>query len=161
MRPLLPAQMLPACDLQAVLPECSQLPENVCETHELLQRVPGEHLCSQVRCSGSSLRCSSSGHLCGSVCAQVRSGSSLCSGLCGSGSGHLRGSVCAQMRSGSRLCSGLCGSGHVCGSVCAQVRSGSRKLRRSVRSGSSEVLRYALPDQVLQCGSLRSRSLDL
>ena len=29
--PLLSAQMLPACDLQAVLPECSQLPENVCQ----------------------------------------------------------------------------------------------------------------------------------
>jgi hypothetical protein len=174
-RPLLSAQVLPACDLQAVLPECSQLPENVRETHELLQPLHGGQLCSLVRSSGgcglrSGLCRTGSGHVRGSVCAQVRSGSrshvrcSLCSGLC-TGSGHVCGSVCAQVRSGSHvrcsLCSGLCtGPGHVRSSVCAQVRSGSRKLRRSLCSGSGEVLRHRLRQEVL-CRSLRSRPLDL
>ena len=132
--------MLPACDLQAVLPECSQLPENVCETHELLQLLPGEHLRSQVWPG----RCDVRG-----------SGSRLCPGLC-TGC-DMCGSVCAQVRSGSdmrcSLCSGLCsGSGELRCSLCTR----SRKLRCSLRS-RCQVLR----DEVLQRGSLRSGSLDL
>jgi hypothetical protein len=155
--------MLPACDLQAVLPECSQLSTHLRQAARLLQHRTGEHLRSQVLCSGSRP----------GSCLVCGSGSGLCSGsrdVRGSGSGHVCGSVCAQVRSGSRsdVRTGSrdlrgSGSGHVCGSVCAQVRSGSRsrELRRSLCSGCAEVLRYALPDQVLQCGSLRSGSLDL
>src|SRR5580765_2302881 len=111
--------MLPACDLQAVLPECSQLPENVCETHELLQRLPRQHVCSQVRSGGCEL-CSSGCVCSGCVCSGF--GSRVCRSLC-SGRCHLCRSVCAQVRSGLRrsLWSGCC---HVCGSVCAQVLPG-------------------------------------
>jgi hypothetical protein len=154
--------MLPACDLQAELPQRLQLPTILCETVRLLQFGSRVDLCSQVcrsgsrvvRGSGSGL-CSGSGHVCSSLCAQVRSGSrdvrGSGSGLC-SGSRNVRGS-------GSGLCSG---SGHVCGSVCAQVRSGSGLVRCSLCSGSGEVLRHRLcVQQVLQCRSLRSGSLDL
>jgi hypothetical protein len=143
--------MLPACDLQAVLPECSQLSTHLRQAARLLQHRTGEHLRSQVLCSGAS---PGSCFVCGP----------------GPGSGHVRGSVCAQVRSGSRTdlrpgSGDMCGSGsgHVCGSVCAQVRSGSRsrELRRSLCSGCAEVLRYPFPGPLLQCGSLRSGSLDL
>lgn len=133
-----------------MLPECSQLPADLCETPRLLQHLPGEYLRPQV---------------CGSRACELCRSRGLCTGLCCSGSGHLRGSVCAQVRSGSGLCPG---SGHVCGSLCAQVRSGSGhvrcslcrslcrsgsgELRCSLCSGSGEVLRHRLlQDQVLQC----------
>jgi len=156
--------MLPACDLQAELPQRLQLPTIVCETVRLLQFSSRFDLCSQVLPGSRELRgpglCSGSGHVCGSLCAQVRSGS-----------GHVRCSLCSGSRDlrGSGLCSG---SGHVCGSLCAQVRSGSGHVRCSlctgsghVRcslcSGSGEVLRHRLRHQVLQCRSLRSCTLDL
>jgi hypothetical protein len=110
--------MLPACNLQAVLPQRLQLPTILCETVRLLHFGTRVNLCSQVL----------------------------------PGSRDVRGS-------GSGLCSG---SGHVCGSVCAQVRSGSGLVRCSLCSGSGEVLRHRLcVQQVLQCRSLRSGSLDL
>ena len=89
----------------------------------------------------------------------------LCSGsreLRSSGSGHVRCSLCAQVLPGSRdLCSS--GSGHLRCSLCAQVLPGSRDVRGSdlCGSGSGEVLRHRLRDQVLHCRSLRSCTLDL
>jgi hypothetical protein len=171
--------MLPACDLQADLSQDLQLSTFVRETPGLLQFSSLRRLRSEVRCTGSGqLRCS----LCSGLCPEVRcSGSgqlrcSLCPGLCPevrcSGSGHVRCS----------LCSGLCpevrcsGSGHVRCSVCSGLCcTGSGDLRRSLcsRTGSGQVLRLALPVevlrqrqerlryQVLQCRSLRSCSLDL
>jgi hypothetical protein len=147
--------VLPACDLQAVLPECSQLPADVCETPGLLQWLPDQHVRSQVLRSrtGPRVVCGSRRDLC--------PGSGLCTGprdvrcsLCSevrSGSGSdLRGSVCSEVR-----CSG---SGHLRRSL----RSGAGELRCSLRSGCGEVLRHRLlQDPLLQCGSLRSRALDL
>jgi hypothetical protein len=161
-RPDLSAQVLPACDLQAVMPERLQLPADLRQAHVL----PRAELCSQVctrsgvvrrsLCSRSGSRdlrrsvCSGSGDVCCSLCSQVRSGS-----------GDMRRSVRSQVRSGpGDLCRSVCSrSGDVRRSVCS--RSGSGVLRRSVRSGSGQVLRYGLPDQVLQCRSLRSGALDL
>ena len=91
--------MLPACDLQAELPQRLQLPTIVCETVRLLQFSSRFDLCSQVLPGSRELRgpglCSGSGHVCGSLCAQVRSGSGhvRCS-LC-TGSGHVRCSLCS------------------------------------------------------------------
>ena len=66
------------------------------------------------------------------------------------------------------LCSGSrelrsSGSGHVRCSLCSQVLPGSRDVRGSdlCGSGSGEVLRHRLRDQVLHCRSLRSCTLDL
>jgi hypothetical protein len=145
--------MLPACDLQAELPQRLQLSTIVCETVRLLHFSTRFDVCSEMCCSGS-------GDLCGSVCC--------------TGSRDLRGSLCSQVCSRSRdlrgsggeLCSGSgdvrgSGSGHVCGSLCSQVRSGSGLVRCSLCSGSGEVLRHRLRDQVLQCRSLRSGTLDL
>jgi hypothetical protein len=147
--------MLPACDLQADMPQRLQLPKNLCETVRMLQ-------CSSrfVLCSGSrELRSSGSGHVRCSLCAQVLPGSR---DLCSSGSGHLRCSLCAQVLPGSRHVRGS-GSGHVRCSLCSQVLPGSRDVRGSdlCGSGSGEVLRHRLRDQVLHCRSLRSCTLDL
>jgi hypothetical protein len=158
--------MLPACNLQAVLPQRLQLPTILCETVRLLHFGTRVNLCSQVLPGSRDVRGSGSG-----LCSGPRDvcGSSLCSG-----SRDVRGSgVCSGSRdvrgSGSGVCSGsrdvrgsVCsGSGHVCGSLCSQVRSGSGHVRCSLCSGSGEVLRHRLRDQVLQCRSLRSCTLDL
>ena len=89
MRPDLSAPELPACDLQAELPQCLQLPTFLCETVRLLHFGSRVDLCSQVRSGSRDLRGSGSGHVCSSLCSQVRSGSGLvrCS-LC-SGSGEV------------------------------------------------------------------------
>ena len=105
-------------------------------------------LCSQV-CSGSRDVRGSGRRL----CSQVRSGSRDLRGsgckLC-SGCGDMRCSGC-KLRSGCKLCSGC---GDLRCSLCSQVRSG-------LCSGSGQVLRHRVPDQVLQCRSLRSCTLDL
>jgi len=119
--------MLPACDLQAVMPERLQLPADLCQAHVL----PRPELRSQVcRARSGVLRrslCSGSCNLCRAVRPQVRSGS---------GPGVLRrsvragsGDLCRAVRSQVRA-----GSGDVC-------RSGSGELRRAVCSGSGQVLR--------------------
>ena len=153
MRPDLSAQVLPACDLQAVMPERLQLSADLCQAHVL----PRAELCSQV-CTRSGVVRRSCGLCSGSGASELRR--SLCSG---SGSRDVCRSVRSQMRSGSDM--RRSGSRDLCCSVC----SGSGDLRRSVRSGSGivrrsgsgQVLRYGLPDQVLQCRSLRSGALDL
>ena len=101
-------------------------------------RGSGRRLCSQVRSGSRDLR-GSGCKLC-SGCRDVRcSGRKLCSG-------------CRDVRcSGCKLCSGC---GDLRCSLCSQVRSG-------LCSGSGQVLRHRVPDQVLQCRSLRSCTLDL
>ena len=87
MCPSLSAQVLPACDLQAELPQCLQLPTFVCETERLLQCGTRVDLCSGSRVVRGSGVCSGCGSrdLRGSVCSQVRSGS-----------GHVRCSLCSR-----------------------------------------------------------------
>lgn len=180
--------MLPACDLQAVLPQSLQLPAYVRQTHVLQRR---SLLCAQVRTGCGPLCRSRSDELC---CPRdVRSGARLCSG---SGA-RLRsgsGDVCLP-RSGALLSgASVSGSGDVCcsrsvcpgalrrsgpGDVClsrsvcrsgpgflrcsCDVRSGARPVRCSGAS-SGQVLRQPelrQQHQVLQCRSVRSRALDL
>jgi hypothetical protein len=137
--------VLPACDLQAVMPERLQLPADLCQAHVLQRRA---ELCSQV-CTRSGSRV-----VCRTVCSGPgsRSGNVCCS-VC-SGSGVLRRAVRSEVRSGPgsdvRRSRGLrSGSGDVRRSVC----SGSCVVRRSGlvrRSGSGQVLRYRLPETVLR-----------
>ena len=143
MRPDLSAPMLPACDLQAVLPQDLQLPADVREAHVLLQRRP--RLCTQVCTGCGGLRGSGSvcgpGALCGSGSGDVRCSRSVCSRACvRSGPGD----VC-RSRSGP-LCSGLPGSRDVrcSGSVRSGSGSGSGLVRCSLCSstGSGQVLRH-------------------
>ena len=126
--------MLPACDLQAAMPENLQLPADRCllQAHVLQRRA---ELRSPVRRSHV-VRCA-----CG-----LRSGCG--SRVCRSGSRDVCGS--RRVRSGS---SGVRCSG--------RVRSGSGVVRRSVRSGSGQVLRQRMPEELLQCRSVRSGALDL
>jgi hypothetical protein len=175
--------MLPAGDLQADLPQSVHVPTFVLQTQWLLQCRSGELLCSQVRTSfhelcpelcpklrprgmrpgrrdvrrSRSLRRSGSlrGSLCDSVSCDVcrsrplrSSGSSVCTGssVCSD-----RSSVCSDSFSVFR-----------CPDVRYSLRSADSSLcsgRRPLRSGPGQVLRRT--DPVLQCGSLRSCTLDL
>ena len=142
--------MLPACHLQADVPQDLQLPTFVRQAH-VLHRC--SQLCTEVRGPGSCelrssgrLRSSGSCDMCGSGSGSVcRSGSGLvrrsrgvrCSGscdVCGSGSGEVRRS----------------GSGHVCCSCSDVLRSpgpGSRPGQVLRRSGAGQVLRHRLQQQ--------------
>ncbi len=119
-RPNLSAAMLPACDLQADVPQDLQLPTFVRQTH-VLHRC--SQLCTEVRCPGCPCELRSSGRLRSSgSCDMCGSGSG---GVCRSGSGLVR-------RSRGVRSPGSC---DVCGSGSGEVRrSGSGHLRCS-RSG--------------------------
>ncbi len=118
--------MLPACDLQAAVPQNLQLPADRCllQAHVLQRRaelrspVRRSHVvrraCGLRSGGGSRVCCPGSRDVCGS--GRVRSGRR--SGMCRSGSGFVR-------------CSG-------------RVRSGSGLVRRSLRSGSGQVLRQQM-----------------
>jgi hypothetical protein len=136
--------VLPACDLQADMPQDLQLPTFVRQTHVL---QCSSVLCSEVRGSGSHKLCRSGGLRCSGSCDVCGSGSG---GVCRSGSGLVR-------RSRGVRCSGSC---DVCGSGSGEVRrSGSGHLRCSCSdvlrspgpgSGPGQVLRHALPGEVLR-----------
>lgn len=158
--------MLPTGDLPSGMPESLHVSEVLLQAQLLHAELRPEGVCSGVCCSGS-------GHMrraC-SVCSGVRSGSSHVrsagSGLCAS-SCDLRGSRSRGL---------LPGSCHMRGSGSGSLLPGPRDLCGS-GSSSGQVLRYALPGQVLRhrlqdrmqhellpedllCRSLRSGPLDL
>jgi hypothetical protein len=152
--------VLPACDLQADMPQRLQLPTNLCETVRMLHCSARVNLCSgsglvrrsDVRSGARLVCCSGSGHVRCSLCSQVCSGSDV------RGTRLVRGSD-VRSGSGDLRCSG---SGDLRRSLCSQVRSGSdvRGTRLVRRSGSGQVLRHRVRETVLR-RPLRSGTLDL
>jgi hypothetical protein len=141
--------MLPACHLQADMPQDLQLPTFVRQTHVL---QCSSQLRSQVRCPGSHKLCRSGALCCSGSCDLCGSGSG---GVCRSGSGLVRRSRGVRSPGSCDMCGSgsgevrRSGSGHLRCSCSDVLRSGpgSRPGQVLRRAGSGEVLRHRLQQQ--------------